>query len=36
MSLIEAIRKRESIRTYTDERLTQEQANEIERFIANG
>ena len=33
MSIIEAIRKRESIRTYTDERLTREQANEIERFI---
>ena len=33
MTIIEAIRKRESVRTYTDERLTQEQANEIERFI---
>ena len=33
MSVIEAIRKRESVRTYTDERLTQEQVNKIERFI---
>jgi len=33
MSIIEAIRKRESVRTYTDERLTHEQVNEIERFI---
>ena len=33
MSIIEAIRKRESVRTYTDERLTKEQVNEINRFI---
>ena len=33
MSIIEAIKKRESVRTYTTERLSGEQVAEIERFI---
>ena len=33
MSIIEAIKKRESVRTYTGDRLSREQVAEIERFI---
>ena len=33
MSIIEVIKKRESVRTYTGERLSEEQVAEIERFI---
>ena len=34
MSIIEAIKKRESVRTYTSENLSKDQISEIEQFIA--
>ena len=33
MSIIEAIRMRESVRTYTGDRLSKEQIDEIEQFV---